>query len=275
MLSNILFGTAGKPHKATKVTSSEAVSIIKSINLDAFELEFVRSVNIKEKKALEIKENSEKENIKISCHAPYYINLNSKEDEKIQASINRIVKSAFILNKAGGNNLVFHSGFFLKLDYEKSIEKTINGLKKIRKILNSSGLSHIILRPELTGKKTQIGSIEELLLFSEEVENTLPCIDFSHYLARHVQEKDFIVLFETINKRNSRFFENMHMHLSGIDFGIKGEKKHLNFKDSLIDYKKVINLLIEYNCKGTVICESPSLEEDALLLKNYYWSVKR
>ena len=165
---------------------------------------------------------------------------------------------------------MFHAGFYLKNTIEESIEKTISNLKIVRKELDENQMSHIILRPELTGKPSQIGSETDLLNICSKVERTLPCIDFSHFLARYNGEKEFCVLFDFLQKNIPDFFKNAHCHLSGIEFGLKGEKKHLNLEESKVDYKIIIDLMIKYNLKGTVICESPSLEKDALILKRYY-----
>jgi deoxyribonuclease-4 len=270
MATNICFGTAGIPKSSSKKDSVFAIKVVKDCSLDAMELEFVRGVRLKKEKAEKIFIEKEKHNIMLSCHAPYYINLNSKEPEKITASIKRIVDSAIALNFAGGKNVVFHCGFYQDISKDVALENVIIGMKEIRKQLDELNLNHMFLRPELTGKASQIGDEFELVKICKQVSNTLPCIDFSHYFARYLGEKEFDELFVFLNENLPEFFEDIHCHLSGIEFTQKGEKKHLNFQECEINYKKVIELLIKYKCNGTVICESPSIEEDAKILKDYY-----
>jgi len=62
----------------------------------------------------------------------------------------------------------------------------------------------------------------------------------------------------------------MHIHISGIEFTAKGERKHLNFSESGFNWKDCLKALLEYDVEGFCICESPSLERDALLLKETY-----
>jgi len=62
----------------------------------------------------------------------------------------------------------------------------------------------------------------------------------------------------------------MHIHLSGIHYGAKGELKHLNLKEADLRYAELLQALRECRAKGMVICESPNLEEDALLLQATY-----
>lgn len=266
----VLFGTAGIPSNSKKQTSENGVFSVKDNGLDAMELEFVRSVRLKEKSALKIKEASQKNNIKLSCHSPYYINFNSKEQEKIEASIERIYRSAYILNVAGGNNVVFHTGFFHDMNRELVLEKCVKNIKRLRDLLDENDMEHIILRPELTGKESQIGSEHDLKHICSNVRNTLPCIDISHYFARYRGAKSWEELFSFLNEEIPTFLKNAHCHLSGIEYTDKGEKKHLNLLESDFDYKEIIQKMIKYDMQGTVICESPSLEKDAILMKEEY-----
>ena len=66
----------------------------------------------------------------------------------------------------------------------------------------------------------------------------------------------------------------MHIHVSGIAYGKRGEIKHLNLKDSDFNYRELIRALIEYQARGMLISESPNLEEDALLLQESYQARK-
>lgn len=62
----------------------------------------------------------------------------------------------------------------------------------------------------------------------------------------------------------------MHMHISGIKYDKNGEKKHLTLKESDFNYPELLRAIKEFEIGGLVICESPSLEEDALLLRRIY-----
>ena len=68
--------------------------------------------------------------------------------------------------------------------------------------------------------------------------------------------------------------DNMHIHVSGIDYGPKGEIKHLDLDESDFQYAELIKALADYNVKGIVICESPNLEQDALLLQATYHTLR-
>ena len=64
--------------------------------------------------------------------------------------------------------------------------------------------------------------------------------------------------------------KNMHIHISGIEYSAKGERKHLELQASDLKYNELLRALSDYNIKGTVICESPNQEGDALMLKTSF-----
>jgi len=65
----------------------------------------------------------------------------------------------------------------------------------------------------------------------------------------------------------------MHIHLSGIKYSQHGELGHLNLRESDLRYVELLKALKELEVKGLVICESPNLEDDALLLQKTYNSL--
>ena len=71
----LLFGTGGIP-RSTKGTSSVlGIKRIRELDLDCMELEFVQGVRMSENGAKNVLEAAIKEEVALSVHAPYYINL--------------------------------------------------------------------------------------------------------------------------------------------------------------------------------------------------------
>ena len=66
---------------------------------------------------------------------------------------------------------------------------------------------------------------------------------------------------------------DLHIHLSGIAYGPKGEKEHLELKDADLDYRQLFQALADFKCGGRILCESPVMEEDALLLKSTWCEI--
>lgn len=276
-MKKLLFGTAGIPLSTIKPTTLTGIEHVHKLGLDCMELEFVRSVNISKEKAPLVKEVAKKHNVQLTCHGQYFINLNSQEPEKIVASKQRILKAARIANLCGAKSLTFHAGFYMKEDPEKVYQKIKEGIVEIVEILKEEK-NPIWIRPETTGKATQWGTVEEIVRLSKEVEQVLPCIDFSHIYARSIGKinslEDFREVLNHVEKELGRkVLDNMHIHLSGIFHGEKGERHHLTLKESGFNYLAVLKALKEFDCKGVVISESPIIEKDALLLQKEYDSL--
>ncbi|AKB84284.1 TIM barrel protein [Methanococcoides methylutens] len=273
-MKELLFGTAGTPLSAKKRGSVEGIQRIRELGLGCMELEFVRGVRMKEGMAERVRATAEKEGVALSVHAPYYINLNSAEDEKIEASIKRIYQSARIGALCGASSIVFHPAYYHKQDSEMVMERVNGLLGKLASRLEDEGID-AVLRPETTGKPTQFGSLEETLMMAETIEGVMPCIDFSHLHARSSGEFNTLEEFRDVLGKVEEYLgleglEDMHCHVSGIAYGEKGEKNHLVLRESDYNYTDLMAVFREFGVKGLVICESPNLEEDALLLQDTF-----
>ncbi len=272
-MKGLFFGTAGVPTSAKSRDSISGLKRIKELGLGCMELEFVRGVKMGKDTAREIREISEALNIGLSVHAPYYINLNSPEEKKVEASVKRIIDSATIGHLCGAGNIVFHPAYYHK-DRKSVVYKRIKVLlEKMAKDLNSAGID-VVLRPETTGKHSQFGTLDELLKLSNEVEGVLPCIDWAHLHARTQRNNSFeefsAILSKIEEELGKEAINNFQCHVSGINYGKVGEKNHVNFDESDFKFQELAKALREYHVKGQVICESPNLEVDALKLQEAY-----
>ncbi|WP_125152099.1 TIM barrel protein [Clostridium rectalis] len=272
-MDKLLFGISGLPigKDSSKFTYKTGIDYLKKINLDAMELPFVRSVNITDKNKDDVLKSKLENNFYLSAHGSYYINLNAEEIEKQNKSMERIIKGAEGLKKVNGKSLVFHPGFYLK----DSKGETFNTIKENLLKLPDIGVNY---RLETTGKGTQFGSLEEIVALCKSIKTCKPCIDFSHVHARYngslKKYDDFAKILQYIkDELGYDALEDMHIHISGINYGPKGEKNHLPFLESDFNYKDCLKAFKAFNIKGCIICESPILEEDALLLKEYYFSL--
>jgi len=269
----LLFGTAGIPSSTEPSNNSNGIRRVNKLGLGAMELEFVQSVYLNDETAKEAREVAEENNVILTCHGSFFINLNSKEKPKYYASINRIVKAAKITSIAGGFSVTFHAGFYQGISQEKTYAKIKVGLESILETLKENKIN-IRISPETTGKATQFGSLEELLQLSTELP-IAPCIDFSHLHARSGGKEntydEFRATFEKVEKAlGSKGLKNLHSHLAGIMYSEKGERKHLMLKDSDMNYKDLLKVMKEFDVRGVLTCESPDPEKDALLLKKTF-----
>ncbi|MFA6088242.1 MAG: TIM barrel protein [Candidatus Woesearchaeota archaeon] len=273
------FGTAGIPISTQNRTTLNGIAEVRNLNLDNMELEFVQSVNISEAKAPDVKSASTKNDVMLTCHGQYFINLNSKEQEKMDASIQRIYKAAKIASLCGAYSLTFHAAFYQETNPLKVTENVITNFKKIILKLKDDGFDNIWIRPETTGKASQWGTLKEILEVSSNFDCVLPCIDFSHIHARSGgKENSYDEFAKSLSMVEDKFgrlgLDNMHIHVAGIAYSDKGEKNHLNLSDSDLNYKELIRTFHDFKIKGCVISESPNIEGDALLLQKTFETIK-
>jgi len=272
-MEKLLFGTAGAPHSSPTQTTLDGIKRIAELGLGCMELEFVYGVRMGEAGARLVAETAQSEGVRLSAHGPYYINLNAREPEKVAASQQRILQTARIAAVCGAQSITFHAAFHLGGPPEKTYQAVKKNLAEILNQLKREN-NPVVIRPEVMGKPSAFGTLDEVLALCSELKGTDICMDFAHWHAYNGEANsyaEFASILEQIKQRlGDKALADMHIHVSGIAYGRKGELKHLNLKDSDLRYVELLQALKDYQAGGLVICESPSLEEDALLLQETY-----
>lgn len=263
------FCTAGVPHSSPKQDSLTGLRHVASLGLDGMEMEFVHGVRMPRETAQEMRAIAASNNLVLTAHAPYYINLNAAENQKWHASITRIVQTAQRATDAGAYSICFHPGFYQGQQPEKVFSRVREALAEVFRQL---GDTEVWVRPETTGKGSQFGSLQECIALSKEFERMLPCVDFSHLHARsggkfNTTEEFRAVLAEMERELGRTSLENMHIHLSGIAYSEKGERNHLILEESDMRWRELLAALKEFRCAGALVCESPNIETDTGMLK--------
>ena len=274
-MDRLRFGPAGIPLALTKNRGvAEGVRKTAELGLDAMELEFVYGVRMPPTTAASVKSVAREVNVSLTAHGPYYINLNSREKEKVEASVKRILDTARVAHAAGAFSITFHAATYMKDPPGKVYDKVKERLREIVRMLGEEGVD-VWVRPETTGKSSQFGSLQELVQLSKEVERVLPCVDFAHIHARtgkyNSREEFAEILSYLENELGRECLDNMHIHISGIEYTEKGEQNHVNLEESDLKYMDLIEVWREFDVKGIVVSESPNLEGDAILLKKLYY----
>jgi deoxyribonuclease-4 len=267
------FGTAGVPFSSADDSSLAGLARIRELGLDALELEFVQGVKMGLDTAAKVKEKAAKLGVRLSVHAPYYINFNSADPGIRLQSRERLLKTARVGEACGAVSAVFHAAFYGKDTPERTSEAVKEELRAVMSVVRSERLK-ISLRIETMGKQAQFGSLDEVLAMCRDVNGLKPCLDFSHLYAREGKVNSYLdferVLAKTARKLGPRALRDVHIHIAGIHFGDKGEIKHLNLEETGFRTEEWLQALRDLGVEGTVICESPNLEGDAVLLKKLY-----
>ena len=270
----LLFGTGGVPVSANSRSTEAGIERIAELGLGCMEVEFVQGVRMSPQVAVSVGELSARKKIALTAHGPYFVNLNAVEPQKVHMSKERILQTARIAALFGARSITFHAAFYLKNSPAETYGTVKKHLQEVVNILRKEG-NKVTISPEVTGKPSQFGTLEEILQLSSEIEGVAPCIDFSHWHARTGKAnsyEEFSDILNQVEKKLGRWgLDNMHIHISGIAYGKKGEIKHLMLPDSDFQYVHLLKALKDRKAKGVVVCESvPYLEQDALLLQQTY-----
>jgi deoxyribonuclease-4 len=236
----------------------ESLKRLKELGLDGQEIEFTYGVKMSNALAKQAGELAKKLGLKLSVHAPYYVNLCSEEKAKIEASKKRILMSCERAHYLGASPVVFHAGFYGKRDAEETYQCIKQGMVDLQQKIKKKNWK-VKLAPETTGKKSQFGSVDELLRLKKEIGTDI-CIDFAHLKARNNGKIDYGELFKKL-----KHVKHLHCHFSGIEFTAKGERRHLVMKDSEIN--ELLKALLKYNVDCMIISESPVTYQDSLKMK--------
>ena len=275
-MERLLFGTAGKPLSSRSPSTEAGIERVGELGLGCMEVQFVQGVKMGERSARGVGGVASREGVMLSAHGPYFINLNAREPEKVMASKDRIIQTARASSLFGAISIVFHAAFYLGDPPDEVYLKVKRNLEEVMRGLREEG-NRVWVRPEVTGKATQFGTLEGVLSLSSEIEGVAPCIDFAHLHARtggFNSYGEFVSILEEVKRVLGRgALENMHIHVSGIEYTRAGERKHLPLRESDFQYIELLRALKDYGVKGLLICESPNKEEDSLLLKETFDSL--
>ena len=263
-------------------STEQAAKWLKARNLDAFEYSFGRGVRMTDKKAELIRDAFQKEQIFISAHAPYYINFANPDDEMAEKSYGYVLQTARMVQKMGGNRVVFHPATVGKMERQDAFRLTCERFKRLTELIYKENLQNIVFCPETMGKINQIGDLAEITELCKIDSIYLPTIDFGHLNARThggMKEKaDYEAairyLYAELPKEKA---DVIHVHFSHISYSQGGEVKHLTGSDTVYGpfFEPLAEVFLEHRMSPVVLSEADGTQaEDAAEMKRIYFDLK-
>jgi len=256
----IYLGPAGSPAKST----IEGLSAVRELGLQAMEVEFTHGIKMCLPLARQIGKENEKHKVKLSIHAPYFINLASAEKAKITASKKRILDSCERADLLGADLVVFHAAYYGKHSREETYRIVKKEMLGMMKTIRKNKLD-VQLAPETTGKISQFGTLDEMIKLVKDIHCSF-CLDCAHVYARNQGKIDYKEIFDKLEKMK---LKNLHCHFSNIAYTLKGERMHLNL-DSKPDFNGFAEEILKRKIDTTIICESPITWRDSLKMKKIF-----
>ena len=264
----IRFGTAGAgaglcESVGMKTSVWNAVQACALHELTAMEVEFVQGVKMSLQSAKDIGELARSLGVRLSVHAPYWINLASEEPEKVMNSRRRILDSCHRAHFLGAKDVVFHAAFYGKRSKEEVTKMVEESIFYLKEEIKNEGWNEVNVSPEYTGKTFQWGDLHELAAIRKKTGCSF-CIDFAHVWARNQGNVDWQTVFYILEQLE---LEHLHSHFSGIEFRKTGERRHLEYDGFNPDFKPIAREILKRNMNVTIISESPVTWQDSLKCK--------
>ncbi len=279
----LLFGPAGIPIDCPQRSTLEGVRYCKAISLGAMECEFVRGVRMHEDEAQAVGAEAKRLGVSLSAHAPYYINCCPVDKSKEKTTERNLLATAEIAQCLHARIIVFHPGYRMGRDSATCLKQTKNLLEGILDEMTRQKLEGIVLGLETVGKHSQFGNLSENCELSRELgeKNAVPVIDFAHVHATNngslTSKEAYKKIFDELERSfSSEYVKHFHSHFSEIEFSEKGERYHLplHSKD-LPPITPLLEVIAEQGYRGTIICETPELEKDALKMQAEWLKIKK
>lgn len=280
-----LFGPAGNCdsfNRAYKGTV-HAPRWLRELGLDCYEYQCGRGVNLGEDTARRIGAAAAEHGIQMSLHSPYFINLSSREPERVEKNLRYIAESCRAIDWMGGDRVVVHCGGLTGMTRQEALENTVANLAQALQMLEDQGLAHIRLCIETMGKLNVLGDAEEVFAICESDARLLPCIDYGHLNARtqggmNSREAMRALLDRMAAVLGEERAAAHHAHFSKIEYSKGGEVKHLTFEDAEYgpEFAPLAEELALRGWSPRIICESAGTQaEDALEMKRIYQAASR
>jgi deoxyribonuclease-4 len=285
-MQRIRFGPSGNAdafyeqgHKSTW----EAPKWLHEMGLDAFEYSFGHGVRIKRDTAAKIGEEAAKYGLAVSAHAPYYINLVDGSDTGRRKNIKHLLGAVRAGSWMGAVRVVVHPGSASGVDRDEGLAIAKESLQEIMAELDAEGFGGIRLCIETMGKKSQLGTVEEIMALCALDQRLLPTLDFGHIDARGggslKTPEDFAAVLDAVERAlGADRLHATHIHFSRIEHTAAGEKRHWTFADTQYgpDFGPLALELARRKLAPVVICESKgTMAEDALQMKQIYEAAVR
>lgn len=256
---------------------------LKSKGLNTFEYQCGKGVRVSDSFAAAIRRKAEQSEVRLTLHAPYYINLATVDPEKAGKSSEYILSSLRAAQKIGADRIVVHPGS-AKPERGPATQRASELLLQIiARADDEHLLDKITICPELMGKTNQLGDLQEIIDLCALDERLIPCIDFGHLNARTAgslkSPDDYeAVLRQIENGLGTERMHRIHIHFSHIEYGKAGEIRHLTFEDRLYGpwFRDLAPVLIRLKMEPVIICESAGTQDkDALQIKALLYEAAR
>jgi deoxyribonuclease IV len=261
-MGEIRFGPSGMP---SREGPEEAIELVQQRGYRACEIDFASGFWMDWDFAARLGELAGEAGIALSVHAPIPAFLGHLErSKKYRMAVGMLDHSAGVARACGAELVVVHPGFLLGREREDALAAVTEQLAELRERLEGKDRD-VPFGVEVMGRVRELGTIEDVLKISSQLDWVRPVIDFAHMHA--VTDGGFTTAepFATVLAAADEVLEPgapFHIHFSDIDFANRNEKSHLPYGQGTLRAEPLAEALAGFERPATVIGESPDEESN-------------
>lgn len=264
-VAKVWLGPAGIPKFAKKAKDTiDGIKAVRELGLNAMEVEFVQGVRMGVEAAERAGAVAKELNVRLSVHAPYFINLCS--DEKAEASMRRLWDSIDRAHRMGAWIVVVHAAYYGDLGPDRCYEAVKTRLGELVDKMRGEGINDVFIGVEITARNNQFGSVDEAFGLAKDLKMVRPVVDWGHLFARNGGRIDYgsmLDLWRTVFGD-----EVMHTHFTSVKYrNGRYVDEHEPISANMPPFEPLAEELSKRDMSIALICESPLLDQDALLMK--------
>jgi len=269
MSFQIFLGSGGTPISTPDSSTQSGIKQIAKLGLNAMEVEFVRGVKMSAVTAREVGNLASELGVRLSAHAPYYINLLSDDAAIVKASKQRILDSIDRADKMGADTVAVHAAYYGKNTPEEAQNGMKDSVADIVDRMKESG-TKVLLGLETMAKGAQWGTLGEILDLHKRWKVVVPYLDWCHIWARNNGSIDYAEILDRLHKAG---IKHVNSHFSNSKYNSNTKKWqdiHVPMGLSRPKFDELANEVVKRKASITIISESPVLEVDSLRMKRIF-----
>jgi deoxyribonuclease-4 len=269
MTFQIFLGSGGTPISTPDSSTQSGIKQIAKLGLNAMEVEFVRGVKMSAATARDVGATARELGVRLSVHAPYYINLLSDDAAIVKASKQRILDSIDRADKMGADAVAVHAAYYGKNTPEEAQNGMKDAVVDIVDGMKESG-TKVLLGLETMAKGAQWGALDEILGLHKRWKVVVPYLDWCHIWARNNGAIDYSDIIGRLNKAG---IKHVNSHFSNSKYNSNTKKWqdiHVPMGFSRPKFDELAHEIVKRKVSITIISESPVLEVDSLRMKRIF-----
>ncbi|MBV8257299.1 MAG: TIM barrel protein, partial [Actinobacteria bacterium] len=264
-MGELRYGPSGLPEAAG---FEEACALLAAQGYRACEFGFAGGFWLDYEEAPKLKAAADAHDVALSVHAPLAAFMgHADRGKKFKMALGMLDHTAGLAKAAGARLIVFHPGFWLGRDRERTIADVVDQLWDLHERL--AGKDRLVpFGVEVMGRVSELGSVDDVVEIAAKSGWVRPVLDFAHMHATSdgaFTEADRFA--EALAKVDAVLDPGVpfHIHFSDIAYANRNETKHLPYGEGTLRADPLRDALARFERPATVISESPDAASTRLI----------